>query len=106
MKKLRMELDALKVDSFETQTAAGSGTVVAAGVLIGDAVAQTYPNCSEIDACPSAWNCTVNGTCYDATCAQVNTCAKTCAATCPNTCAVTCQASCYQPACSGPVCVA
>lgn len=106
MKKLRMELDALKVESFETERAAGAGTVIGAGVLVGDAVAQTYPNCSEIDACPSAWQCTPNGTCYDPSCAQANTCAKTCAATCFHTCANTCPQSCYQPACSGPICAA
>jgi len=106
MKKLRMELDELKVESFETQQAAGTGTVVGAGVLIGDAVAQTYPNCSPIDGCVSAWNCTPNGTCYDPSCAQVDTCAQTCAATCYRTCANTCPQSCYPAGCSGPYCVA
>lgn len=106
MKKLRMELDELKVESFETQRAAGTGTVIGAGVLIGDAVAQTYPNCSAIDACPSAWQCTPNGTCYDPSCAQADTCAQTCAATCFKTCANTCPVSCYPAGCSGPYCVA
>jgi hypothetical protein len=108
MKKLRMDLDALVVESFETARAAGSGTVIAAGVLIGDQVGviRTYPNCSEIDACPSAWQCTVNGTCYDPSCAQADTCAQTCAATCYKTCAGTCAVSCYPAGCSGPYCVA
>src|SRR5262249_2010140 len=96
MKKLRLDLDALAVETFETHTAAGLGTVMAAAefgaVAIGDVAVppRTYPNCSEIDACPSAWLCTQNGTCYDPTCAQANTCAKTCAATCPGTCAQSC----------------
>lgn len=74
MKKLRMELEALEVESFATHTSEGTGTVVGAAVAPGG----TYPNCSEIDACPSALGCSFNGTCYDPTCAQVFTCAKTC----------------------------
>jgi hypothetical protein len=98
MKKLRLDVDALAVQSFATHASPGAGTVIGAV----QAVAQSYPNCSEIDGCPSAWNCTPNGTCYDPSCAQQNTCAQTC----PNTCANTCPQSCYAPACSGPVCAA
>jgi hypothetical protein len=105
MKKIRLDLDALAVESFPTHAPEDAGTVIAAAA-IGGAAPGTYPNCSAIDACPSAWNCTLNGTCYDPTCAQANTCWKTCVATCPNTCANTCQQSCYVPACSGPVCAA
>jgi hypothetical protein len=104
MMKLRLDLDALSVESFDTHAPEGAGTVLGNVQAIGDAAAvpQTYPNCSQIDACPSAWNCTLNGTCYDPSCAQQNTCAQTC----PNTCAYTCPQTCYQPACSGPVCAA
>ena len=76
MKKLRLELDALAVESFDTHAVSGMGTVAGAADLIG--VQRTYPNCSEIDACPSALGCSFDGTCYDDTCAQVFTCGKTC----------------------------
>ncbi|HEU4558638.1 MAG TPA: hypothetical protein VFS20_12345 [Longimicrobium sp.] len=76
MKKLRLELDALEVESFGTHASEGTGTVV--GAALAPPGGGTYPNCSEIDACPSALGCSFNGTCYDNTCAQVFTCGKTC----------------------------
>lgn len=103
MNKMRLDLDSLAVESFETQATYGRGTVVGAAERElqqqGHPVPATYPNCSQIDACPSAWACTPNGTCYDATCGQANTCVKTCAATCQS-----CPSLCFDPACSGPVC--
>jgi hypothetical protein len=44
------------------------------------AVAQTPLPCSAIDACPSAWNCSVDGTCQDQLCGdtQAGSCAGTC----------------------------
>ena len=96
MNKMRLDLDALAVESFETQPTAGRGTVVGAAQ---QAYPATYPNCSQIDACPSAWACTPNGTCNDPSCLQGTTCVKTCAATCQS-----CPSICFDPACSGPIC--
>ena len=55
MKKIRMDVDALMVQSFETHAPSGAGTVVAAEDTT--TVAPTYPNCSAIDACPTAFTC-------------------------------------------------
>ena len=82
MKKITLDLDALAVESFETHAVEGTGTVVAnaaAGpvVVIGGG---TYPNCSEIDACPSAFNCSLNYTCAETTCG--NTAELSCGASC------------------------
>ena len=105
MKKMKLDLDALTVESFETDVTRGRGTVV--GAVQAEAV-KTYPNCSQIDACPSAWNCTPNGTCYDAICAQADTCVSTCANTCAASCG-SCLSNCFASGCmgcSGPVCAA
>ena len=102
MKKLRLDLEMLAVESFDTAAAGGAGTVHAAAVA-----AATYPNCSEIDACPSAWNCTLNGTCYDPSCGQYDTCQATCKTACGScdSCLSNCLAS-GCAGCSGPVCAA
>ena len=96
MKKMKLDLDALAVESFETHATEGTGTVLgnAAGpvVVIGGG---TYPNCSEIDACPSAFNCSLNPSCAEGTCG--NTAELSCGASCGgfvSECA----------ACSGPYC--
>ncbi|HEV7590227.1 MAG TPA: hypothetical protein VGO40_19060 [Longimicrobium sp.] len=95
MNKLKLDLDALTVESFDTDVPQERGTVVGAAA---QAVAPggTYPNCSAIDACPSAWNCSVNGTCMADLCGPGDTAAKSCAGTCDfNT-------GCG--GCSGPIC--
>ena len=56
MKKIRMDVDALMVQSFETHAPSGAGTVIAAEDST-TTVAPTQPNCSEIDGCPSAFTC-------------------------------------------------
>jgi hypothetical protein len=101
MNKMKLDLDALAVESFETQESHGRGTVVGAAELQQQAhpVPGTYPNCSQIDACPSAWVCTPNGTCNDPSCMQGTTCVKTCVATCQS-----CPSICFDPVCSGPIC--
>lgn len=57
MNKMKLNLDSLAVQSFETAaTSAARGTV--------DGYAKTYNGCtSEIDACPSARGCTEIGGC-------------------------------------------
>ncbi|HVG46277.1 MAG TPA: hypothetical protein VM890_16150 [Longimicrobium sp.] len=51
MKKMMLDLDALAVESFEIDAPEGRGTVVGAA---------KPPAGSEIDACPSAWHCTID----------------------------------------------
>ena len=55
MKKLTLDLDALTVDSFDTDAAGGEGTVV------GQEMAPTRhaPSCFRTGCCPETWNCTV-----------------------------------------------
>jgi hypothetical protein len=92
MKKMKLDLDALTVESFGTDVPRERGTVVGAQKI---APGGTYPNCSEIDACPSAWNCSINGTCMNELCGE-DTAKLSCAGTCDfNT-------SCGE--CSGPIC--
>jgi hypothetical protein len=55
VKKIRMDIDVLLVQSFETHAPSGAGTVIAAED--STTVAPTQPNCSEIDGCPSAFTC-------------------------------------------------
>ena len=63
MRKIKLNLDSLSVESFETAAAArGEGTVVANAK-------PTYNGCgSEVDACPSARGCTLFGDCLTQLC--------------------------------------
>jgi len=93
MSKLRLQLEDLAVDSFETTQAPTPtrGTVDAFATV----VAGTCPRrtCGEPTDQYTCWY-----TCDDASCA--NTCANTCAATCPNTCANTCAYTCDDFTCA------
>lgn len=101
MKKLTLDVEALVVESFRTHAVEGAGTVHGAAAVAGNVnpIAQTYPNCSQIDACPSALGCTYQASCNDPTCAGQSTCGSTCAGTCAGI-----NTGCG--ACSGPYCVA
>ncbi|WP_420130674.1 pinensin family lanthipeptide [Longimicrobium sp.] len=70
MKKLTLDLDTLKVQSFETalERAAEIGTVH--GFVKKTGIDDT--NCSAIDACASARGCTELETCFG--CEETNTC--------------------------------
>ncbi len=81
MKKLKLDLKDLKVESFEAVTLRNikKGTVAA--------------NAPLTEGCPPTDGQTCPNTCYN-TCA--NTCANTCGGTCPNnTCANTCPDTCW-----------
>jgi hypothetical protein len=86
MKKMVLDLDALTVESFATDAPQGRGTVVGA--------MKVTPGGSEIDACPSAWNCSINGTCMDQICGG-----DTSVGSCNGTCDF--NSGC---GCSGPIC--
>jgi len=77
MKKLKLNLDEIKVESFQTvQALINKGTV-----LGNDEWTVTCPPDTEAGCATEAATCP-------------NTCVNTCAATCPNTCIATCVASC------------
>jgi hypothetical protein len=63
MKKLKLDLDVLKVQSFDTgaDSEAAGGTVLA--FQKGQGTGPNDSNCSCIDACPSALGCTQFGDC-------------------------------------------
>ena len=104
MKKLKLELDALEVESFEVaRTGPPTGTVhghntatqcntspdrTCAGYLTCD-----FNSCDGL--CSAANYCTDFGTC-DATCNYTQTCETECEQTCfsCDSCAITCAAGC------------
>ena len=78
MRKLKLDLDQLAVDSFDTASPAPKG-----GTVFGEQC-TCYTNCT-CPGCP---------TCY-ATCNGQATCANTCANTCDDyTCAASCNGTC------------
>ncbi len=101
MKKMKLSLDDLKVESFETTPESkddSQGTVFAYFTPgLGNTCdpgctnATCGPTCATCDStCVNTCGNTCGSTC-EGTCAS-NTCGNTCLATCPNTCANTCSA--------------
>lgn len=105
MRKLTLDVDALVVESFETHRVHGAGTVLAnaAGTFVPEPAEpgiRTYPNCSEIDGCPSAWgNCSQLDPSCQGTCQTCQSCVS----------CVSCLSNCLNTGCngcSGPICAA
>ena len=103
MGKLKLDLDALNVETFDTQPEERDG-----GTVLGNANVSGQVTCvSCYGTCATCVSCqgTCNLSCIVRTCAGV-TCGVTCvgntcffcteAATCPATCAQTCQYTCKQ----------
>jgi len=92
--KLRLNLDDLSVDSFDTtQSEKPRGTVF--GEQCTCYTQCTCPGCPTCDA-------TCAYTCDDATCPQCPTCAASCNGTCAgDTCGGTCGYTCYEATCAG-----
>jgi hypothetical protein len=85
MRKLKLDLEQLAVDSFETTGGAGprAGTVPGFAAIGGDVVvmpADTFKQSCMIDFCADSWQ------------SGCLTCAGTCG---QDTCQDTCKASCY-----------
>ncbi len=61
MRKIKLELESLAVESFATSAVGGGqGTVVAQSLLSGERTCETRdPDLSLIRACITAFNCTV-----------------------------------------------
>lgn len=86
MKKLKLDLDNLRVDSFDTTPAEGNG---GRGTVFGHAESFQY-GCTDGASCDScAGSC---GTCEASCCGTCNTCYTNCG-TCP--CDYSCNGSCY-----------
>jgi hypothetical protein len=91
MKKMKLDLNELAVDSFDTVA-----TVKPKGTVFGEQC-TCYTNCT----CPGCPTCAAscNGTCDE------NTCDASCAATCDSCYFTQCVNTCYNcPTVSGGVC--
>jgi hypothetical protein len=104
MKKLRLQLDDLRIDSFETTAAEKPrGTVFGEQCTCWTQCGQnTCPGCPTCDAscngtCAASCANTCAYTCDDASCA--GTCGETCDYSCGDTCFVSCRMTeCWQGA--------
>lgn len=106
MKKLKLRMDALRVESFETVAGPGAarGTVRGNEPTAG-CTETANPECTQAFACETYGDCTMYGSC-EGTCG--NSCVDTCQVSCYGTCDETC-ATCYATACGcvsdgAPVC--
>lgn len=90
MNKLKLSLESLAIESFDTtRTAREKGTVVAEQNQCTCLTQCTCPGC------PTCYN-TCEYTCDDATCPACPTCAASCNGTCQGaTCYDTCGVSCF-----------
>ncbi len=85
MDKLKLTLDDLAVETFDTTSVAREkGTVVG----------EQQCTCQTVCTCPGCYTCdaTCPQTCDDYTCA--NSCGGTCEQTCWDTCGLTCPETC------------
>jgi hypothetical protein len=98
MKKLKLELDNLTVESFDT-----TGVQKPRGTVVGEQC-TCWTNCDTCPGCPTC-DATCAYTCDDATCPNCPTCAASCNGTCNEytcygtcageyTCDFTCEDSC------------
>jgi hypothetical protein len=99
MKKLKLDLNDLKVESFET----ANGSVLNKGTIHG----QLRPPCSDSGGnCDGGGNGGTGGgwSTYDPTCNTPGTCVNihSCAATCAHSCGV---GTCYGASCAGGTCL-
>ena len=89
MRKLKLELDGLQVESFDTQPGArGAGTVAGHADLIGigNVVIGPAPDTQDLQRCWESWNnscvtCVISA-CPGETCGNQLTCGNTCKETC------------------------
>ena len=106
MRKLRLEIDALRVESFDTSApAAGAGTVRAhADAVVGDFEAITTPQTQQA-SCIDTCKLSCFGTCL-ASCG--GSCWLSCDANCTDLCSLGCSDGCTVSTClsGAPVCCA
>ena len=109
MRKLKLEIDALRVESFDTAaTRVDPGTVRAHGDAMGEAmdeaIAITTPQTQQA-SCFGTCKISCIGTCL-ASC--LGSCAFSCAANCTDLCSLGCSDGCTVATClsGAPVCCA
>jgi hypothetical protein len=95
MKKLKLDLDALSVDTFDPTPPEGEQ-----GTVLGEQIAVTLVSCNA--PCIS-----LVGTCYASCLATCITCNLSCYRTCGVTCQFTCQYTCFtcRPTCGPNTCI-
>lgn len=105
MKKVKLRLDALAAESFETGVADGAAGTVRAHITATrcttspDRTCQGYLSCdfNSRDLVCTGGNCTDYGTCFEPTCPdRTQTCETECQDTCfsCNSCVLTCHETC------------
>ena len=103
MGKLKLDLDALTVETFDTTSPDESQGTIYGNQTGFSCFPHTCQLCRTIPHTHCGWSCWVSGcnTCGPwATCGQA-TCAGTCAATCAATCQATCTCfSCHWGGCT------
>ena len=112
MPKLKLEVDALRVESFDTHPAAGGrGTVEGWSLAVPDGGPVPVPATNDAKACLDSWiNTCVTAkisACPGETCGDQLTCGASCQATCETCFGPTCVTACLGTCPSGgPVCCA
>ncbi len=98
MKKLKLSLDDLEVESFETtpEITDTKGTVMGYGVNGFEDTCPTECTCDTC-VCPGTGGNSCGGTCVSTCVSTCGTCGGTCGNTCGNTCDGTCLATCFCP---------
>jgi hypothetical protein len=112
MLKLKLEIDALRVESFETHPAAyARGTVEGRVIAQGEVIGTVVPVTNDVKQCLDSWiNTCVTAKisdCPGETCGDKLTCGASCQATCETCYGPTCVTACLGTCLSGgPVCCA
>lgn len=112
MPKLKLEIDELRVDSFETHPAARAhGTVEGRAIAPGGAIGEPVPVTNDVKGCLDSWiNTCVTAKiseCPGETCGGQLTCGASCQATCETCFGPTCVTACLGTCLSGgPICCA
>ena len=112
MLKLKLEIDALRVESFETHPAAfARGTVEGRVIAQGELIGIVAPVTNDVKQCLDSWiNTCVTAKISDCpgdTCGDKLTCGASCQATCETCYGPTCMTACLGTCPSGgPVCCA
>ena len=90
MRKLRLDVEQLTVETFEVTRAAERERGTVRGHLTNNVITCDNTDCNQntcLDTCATCPN-----TCW-------YSCGDTCPGTCPNTCAQSCNGTCYDPSC-------
>jgi len=112
MPKLKLETDALRVETFETSPVTRAhGTVEGHAIAPGGVIGEPVPATNDVKGCLDSWiNTCVTArisACPGETCGAQLTCGASCQATCETCYGPTCVTACLGTCLSGgPVCCA